>query len=128
FSSGERERTATDRFYFSVVYVKAADGSDCYAAVGDQSPGIETWNLSVGGQLFAELKRDLTTGAVTVSCDDATTEGDVSKPACRGLPWNNKTSCADGKNNCTFGHVSGPGAWDAGTPCDPTLCTTPPPT
>jgi hypothetical protein len=125
FSSGEREREATDDFGFSDVYVKSPDGKECYAAVGDQSPGVETWDLSVGGQLFGQLTWNLSSGAVAVSCDGTTTEIDISKPLCAGLPWQNTTSCDDGQN-CSFGSIPAPGAWDAGTPCDPTVCTTPP--
>lgn len=125
FSSGERERQATNADNQAVVYVKAADGSECYAAVGDQSPGIETWDLSMGGQLFGSLSWNLTSGAVAVTCDGTTTAVDISKPICAGLPWQNTTSCDQGQT-CTFGQIPASGAWDAGAPCDPTLCTTPP--
>ena len=126
FSTGERERSATDAADHAVVYVKAPDGSECYAAVGDQSPGIETWDLSVGGQLFGSLTWNLTSGAVAVTCDGATTSVDVTtNPLCAGLPWQNTTGCDPGQT-CTFGQVPASGDWDAGAPCDPTLCTTPP--
>jgi hypothetical protein len=125
FSTGERERTATNADNFAVVYVKDAAGNECYAAVGNQSPGIETWDLSVGGQLFGSLTWNLTSGAVAVTCDGATTPIDATKTLCQGLPWQNATACDPGQN-CTFGQVPAPGAWDAGAPCDPTLCTTPP--
>jgi len=128
FSDGEREREATDINDHAVVYVKAADGAECYAAVGDQQPGIESWDLSVGGQLFGYLTWDLVNGAVAVSCDGTTTVVDVTNPACAGVPWQ-ATGCDMGQS-CTFGQVPAAGAWDGGTPpppCDPTLCTTPPP-
>jgi hypothetical protein len=125
FSSGERERQATDSDNHAVVYVKATDGSECYAAVGDQSPDVETWDLSVGGQLFGSLTWDLTSGAVAVTCDGATTAIDITKPLCAGLPWQNTTACDPGQT-CTFGPVPAQGAWDAGAPCDPTQCAAPP--
>ncbi len=127
FSTGERERTATNFVGYEAVYVKAPDGSECYAAIGDQRPGVETWNLSVGGELFGELTWNLSTGAVAVTCDAATTQIDTTKTVCQGVPWQNATSCTPGRP-CTFGEIPAPGFWDAGAPCDPTLCTTPPAT
>jgi hypothetical protein len=125
FASGERERNAVSGDSFQVVYVKAPDGSECYAAVGVVAPASETWDLSAGGQLFGELTREPGTGAVAVSCDGATTQIDVTNADCQGLPWQNNTPCSP-TQGCTFGTVPSPGVWDAGTPCDPTQCTTPP--
>jgi hypothetical protein len=124
YSTGERQRLATDVYDHAVVYVKAPDGSECYAAVREAvSTTTETWALSVGGQLFGYLTSN--SGAVTVSCDDTTTSVDATKPGCSGLPWRNTINCETG--SCSFGQIPSPGDWDAGTPCDPTLCTTPPP-
>lgn len=125
FASGERLRNATDAFDHAMVYVKAPDGSECYAAIGNRSPTAEAWDLSIGARHVAALTWDLTTGALAVWCDGTITEIDVSKPICQGPPWRPTTSCDPG-TSCTFGQAPTPGDPDAGMPCDPSLCTTPP--
>src|SRR5262252_10673957 len=55
FASGEKERTATNDSDLDVVYVKDPAGKECYEVVGSGTPGVEVFDVSVGGQLVGVL-------------------------------------------------------------------------
>jgi hypothetical protein len=124
FSTGEKVRSAATADH-DLIYVKAPDGTDCYAAAGDRGAAVETWELSVGDQPVGTLTRNTTTGAMAVSCDGATARIDVTQSACQGLPWKSITACDVGQD-CSLAQTRPPETVDAAPPCDPTMCTTPP--
>jgi hypothetical protein len=130
FSSGEREREASDEVTNrDLVYVKAADGSECYEVSGRN----DEWDVSANGVFIATVDTNFASGeSLTVTCAGGSPQPITGGPDCHSLPWDNKVACTDSTKLCTFGDATSPPVLDPATHpgpmpgCDPTKCTSPP--